>query len=46
MGSTRTLQLGMRDLSNIPDEPFNEAVAAEVQVADLCKNALTSIPSG
>ncbi|KAF4522135.1 hypothetical protein B566_EDAN012597 [Ephemera danica] len=46
MRSNRALSLGMRNLTLIPEEPFTEALAAEVQTVDLCKNALISIPEG
>lgn len=38
----------MKDLTNtsIPDTVFDDAVAAEVVVVDLCKNKLAFVPEG
>ncbi|XP_065354047.1 leucine-rich repeat-containing protein 40-like [Cloeon dipterum] len=46
MKSSRSLNLGMRQITEVPDEVFEEAVQAEVYNVDLCKNLLTQVPSG
>ncbi|KAI4461761.1 leucine rich repeat [Holotrichia oblita] len=48
MKNSRSLNLAMKDLTtiNIPNTVFDDAVAAEVVVVDLCKNKLASVPEG
>ncbi|GJQ71783.1 hypothetical protein Trydic_g11476 [Trypoxylus dichotomus] len=46
MKNSRSLNLTMKELVSIPDAVFDDAVAAEVSIVDLCKNKLTSVPMG
>jgi hypothetical protein len=46
MKSTRTLNLALRELAEVPEEIFHEAVQAEVSTVDICKNQLTAFPLG
>ncbi|KRT78958.1 hypothetical protein AMK59_7353 [Oryctes borbonicus] len=46
MKNSRSLNLTMKDLTNIPDSVFDDAVTAEVNIVDLCKNKLASVPTG
>lgn len=46
MRNNKSLNLQMKDLSSIPDSVFLDAQTAEVNLIDLSKNKLTSIPNG
>nr|XP_022917612.1 leucine-rich repeat-containing protein 40-like [Onthophagus taurus] len=46
MRNSRSLNLGMKDLTSIPDTVFEDALAAEVTIVDLCKNKLAVVPEG
>ena len=46
MRAVRSLNLAMRDLTEIPDYVFQEALEAEVTTVDLSKNKLKEVPSG
>jgi len=46
MKSSRTLNLALRELAEVPEELFHEAVHAEVSTVDICKNQLTAFPLG
>ncbi|XP_030749929.1 leucine-rich repeat-containing protein 40-like [Sitophilus oryzae] len=46
MRNGNILNLTMKNLATIPDEVFSEAEEAKVSVVDLCKNKLTTVPSG
>ncbi|XP_026287619.1 leucine-rich repeat-containing protein 40 [Frankliniella occidentalis] len=44
MRGSRAMSLGMQGLQEVPDSLFDDAVEAEVESVDLCKNLLTSVP--
>lgn len=44
--NTGILSLAMKDLSDIPEECFQEAKEANVYSVDLCKNKFTKVPLG
>ncbi|KAF5301199.1 hypothetical protein FQR65_LT08934 [Abscondita terminalis] len=46
MSHSRTLSLGMQNLSAVPNNVFEDAKKAEVTVVDLCKNKFASVPEG
>ncbi|XP_044260698.1 leucine-rich repeat-containing protein 40-like isoform X2 [Tribolium madens] len=46
MKHSRALNVTMKQLTSVPDDVFEEAKLAEVTIVDLCKNKLSSVPSG
>lgn len=44
MRGSRAMSLGMQGLQEIPDSLIDDAVEAEVESVDLCKNLLTAVP--
>ncbi|XP_076265716.1 leucine-rich repeat-containing protein 40-like isoform X1 [Rhynchophorus ferrugineus] len=46
MKNGNILNLTMRNLSEVPENVFNEACEARVAVVDLCKNKLSTVPEG
>lgn len=46
MHSIKALNLAMKELTNVPDEVFEDAKVAEVQTVDLSKNKLHHVPVG
>lgn len=46
MRNSRSLSLGMQDLTEVSDSVFKEAVEAEVTSVDFSKNKLKEVPVG
>lgn len=45
MKNSKSLNLTMKDVTHIPDSVFDDALTAEVNIIDLCKNKLTALPA-
>lgn len=46
MKHSHALNLTMKELTLVPDHVFEDAKAAEVDIVDLCRNKLQSVPKG
>lgn len=46
MRNARSLNYSMKDLSNVPEEAFQDALWAEATSVDLSQNKLESVPNG
>lgn len=46
MRKSKSLSLGMRKLTEIPDDLFKDAQEESVHIVDLSKNKLNNVPDG
>lgn len=46
MKNTRSINLSMKELAHIPDTVFEDALKAEINIVDICRNKFVEVPKG